>query len=106
MNLLDPNTTIVLTMIIAFLIPLLSALLSRAHWDQTITGLLTVGLSIASGYFTEWLHSSNVNHYDWHTALGLALFSFFVAIASHFGVWQGGSLENGLLAIGSKRAQA
>lgn len=106
MNLLVPNTALVLTIIVSLVIPLISALLSRTHWDQTVTGLITMLLAAVTGFFTEWINSNNATHYDWHTALGLALFSFIVAVATHYGVWKDGNASRRLLAIGSRRAPA
>lgn len=98
MNLFHPDTLLVLTLIIGGLLPGLSALLSRAHWDQFVTGVITVGLSIANGFFQTWLNSSSRTHYDWRDAAGIAAFTWLVAVMSNLGIWQNTKVVGRLLA--------
>lgn len=104
MNIFHLNTALALVTIISFVIPLLSALLTRAHWAPEITGLVTLALSTALAFFTTWQQSSNATHYDWKTVLGTALYSFLVAVATHYGVWKSGKAEAALKAFPAAKA--
>lgn len=103
MNLLHPNTALVLLLVTSLLIPLVSSFLTRAHWSAQATGIITMLLAAIGGFATEWSNSPNLNHYDWKTAAGTALFSFVVAVAAHYGVWAGGPAESRLRAFGKKK---
>jgi len=87
-NVFALNTATILALIVSVVIPLIAALLSKARWPQEVTGIITAALATANGFFTEWANSTGANHYNWQAALGIAIGSFFLAIAAHYGVWK------------------
>jgi hypothetical protein len=105
MNILAPNTALILALVVSIVIPLVAALLTRAKIPANVTGVITMFLAAVNGFATEWAQSSNATHYDWKSAAGISLFSFIVAVASHYGVWKSTTLEAQLLAVGSKTAE-
>lgn len=97
MNLLHLDLAQILGLIVSVVIPLVSALLSRAHWPQEITGILTLAVSTADGFLTEWAHAGS--SWDWKPALGQTIITFFLAVAAHYGVWKGTQTSAKLLAF-------
>ena len=106
MNPLQPNTALILLLVTSLVIPLVSELLSKAHWSEQATGLITMLLAAVGGFCTEWSQSPNMDHYDWKTAAGAALLAFVIAVAAHYGVWKGGSLAAKLRTVGPGGAPA
>lgn len=102
MNLFHPDTAMVLSLVLSVFIPLLSSLLGRAHWPSEVLGIFTLAISTVNGFFTEWSESSNSHHYDWKTALGIALGSFVFASLGRIVLWVGTKTDAQLLAVGSK----
>lgn len=90
---------LILATVASVLIPGLSALLAKAHWDQSLTGALTLGLSTALGFLTEWAHAGA--GFDWRAAVGTAAVSWLVAAVSQSKILSGTALESWLLSIGS-----
>lgn len=104
MNLFHPDTSIIISLIISVVLPLLSSLLSKAHWPAEVAGIITLALSTANGFFTEWAQSSSgPGTFDWRDALGLALSSFIIAALGRLVLWRNTEIDAKLLAIGSRR---
>ena len=89
MDLFHPSTAVILALILSVFIPLVSSLLSRTHWPSEVTGILTLTIATANGFFTEWAQSSDSGHYDWKTALGIAIYSFVIAVVGRLALWKG-----------------
>jgi hypothetical protein len=96
MNFFDPSTAMIVGLIVSVVIPLLSALLTRAHWPTEVVGLLTVLLATANGFFTEWANAGD--RFRWQVALSTAIVSYVLAVAAHYGIWKGTSTEARALA--------
>lgn len=103
MNLFDLSTAVILSLVLSLFIPLVSALLSHIVLPPIYAGVITIVLAAINGFFTQWANASNLNNYDWNTALGIALFSLLVAIASHFGIWKSTPVEAKLYQLGAKQ---
>lgn len=101
MNVFHPDTAFILSLVLSVFIPLVSSLLGRAHWPGEVLGILTALISGANGFFTEWAESSRLHHYDWRTALGLALGSFVVASLGRVILWAGTRTDAKILAFPS-----
>lgn len=89
------DTATVVSLIVSIVIPLVSALLYRAHWSITIIGVLTLALSFANGFFTQWADSGP--GFNWQHAVLLTVADFILAVAAHKGVWRATPLEANLI---------
>lgn len=99
-NLFVLDTATLLGLAINLLASLGGALLSRAHWPQWITGICTLFVSSAIGFFTEWSQSVDINHYNWVKMAELALVGFVIAVTTGYkGIWQGTTLHANILAF-------
>jgi hypothetical protein len=101
-NLFDLNTATILALVLSLIIPLVSALLARIVLPEQYEGVITIFLAAVTGFFTQWASAGNLDSYDWHKSLGIALFSFLAAVAAHFGVWKSTSVEAKLKSVGPK----
>jgi hypothetical protein len=81
-------------------IPGLSAALVKEHWDSSITGILTVGLSTADGFFAEW--AKDGSNFNWRIGVGIAIGSWFIAAISQSKILSGTQFESWLLSLGSR----
>jgi hypothetical protein len=79
----------ILFLAIAYVIPLLSALATKA--PSTVTGIITTVLAIGNGLLVEAYQSGD--HYDWGKGLTNAVVALFIAFAVHAKVWAGGTAE-------------
>jgi hypothetical protein len=104
MNFFDPSTAMIVGLIVSVVIPLLSALLTRAHWPVEIVGLLTALLATANGFFTEWANAGD--RFRWQVALSTAIVSYVLAVAAHYGIWKGSTAEAKALAVPAKPKRA
>jgi len=89
----------VIGLVVSVVIPALSSLLSREHWDAAVTGVLTLLLSTADGFFTQW--GAHPVDFQWKAAVGTAVVSYAIALATRFGVLKDTALDAKLLAVGS-----
>lgn len=86
-------------LIASVLIPALTAAAHRERWDSSVTGIATLFLSTAAGFFTEWAQAGD--GFRWTTAVIAALGSFIVAALTQSRVLAGTGLEAWLLALGN-----
>lgn len=93
------NVAVVAAFLASTGIPALSALISKAHWDSSITGFITLGLSSADGVLSEWAKDGAGFH--WKAAVGTAALSYAVAALIQSRVLSGTQFESWLLSIGS-----
>jgi len=100
--LLSFDTATVISLIVSIVIPLFSALLFRAHWPVTVIGLLTLALSFANAFFTQWADTGD--RFDWRHALLLTVADFIVAVAGHKGIWKATPLESNLIQFPARTA--
>lgn len=101
MNIFHPDTTTVLYVVASILIPFVTSLVAQAHWDGFVLGLISLALSTVNGFVTTWAESSNVNHYNWQTAVSASLFSFAIAFLSRRQLLKETRTDAKLLAVGS-----
>lgn len=104
MNLLNllahlPTATIV-GIVASVVIPGLSSLLAKAHWPSEVVGALTLLLSTADGFLSEW--AKDGAGFAWKAAAGTAALSYLVALAARLGIFKGTALDAKLLAVGSR----
>lgn len=97
MNLFNLDVAQIVGLIASVIIPLVSAALSRTKWPQEITGILTLVVSTADGFFTEWAHAGS--NWDWKPALGQTIITFALAVAAHYGIWRGTQTQAKVLAF-------
>jgi len=94
-----PDTAIVLAIVLSWAIPALSALVARTH---VMAGFLTLLIAAVNGFVSQWAAAPDVAHYDWKSALLVALVSFLVAVGGHYGLWKG-PLADALVAFPRRR---
>lgn len=95
-HLLHVNTALILSVVTAYVIPLLSALVTKA--PSAVTGLCTTLLAAISGFLAEW--AASPNNFDWKTAAGTALAAWLVAVVAHSKTWAGSAVEQRLHSVG------
>jgi protein-S-isoprenylcysteine O-methyltransferase Ste14 len=98
LNFFDMNTAMIIAFVVSIVIPLLSNIVAKEHWPKEIVGLITAFLATANGFFTEWDQSGD--NFKWQTALSVAIVSFFLAVAAHYGLWKDTKTEQKLLRAG------
>lgn len=94
-----PSTAAVLGILISVVIPAVSSLLSRTHWDSFVTGLITLALATLNGFLVEWAHVGA--SFDWRGAVMAALSSYVIAVLVRMGLLKGTGFDGKLLAAGS-----
>lgn len=103
MNLLSlfahlPTATLI-GVVVSVVIPGLSSLLAKEHWPAELVGALTLLLATTDGFFSEWAKAGD--GFAWKAAVGTAVLSYVVALASRFGILKGTGLDRKLRAVGS-----
>lgn len=88
----------VVSLVVSFGIPAVSALLARVHWPAWLVGLLSLTLAAVNGFGTEWAQAGA--SFQWKTAVGGAIFSYALALLGHYGIVKG-DLYGKLLSLGS-----
>lgn len=86
--------------ICANLIPYLSSLATAA--PSWATGAITLFLSTATGFFSDW--AAQGSNFHWEAALGSALVAWVIAIIHHGKLLKGTNLEADLHAFPRNRA--
>lgn len=105
MNLDIHNLTAVAVVFIAgYFLPFITSLVSKQHWSGATMGLVTTILSAITGFFGEWASSPDIEHFDWRSALALALGALATSLLSRYLVLIHTELDAKLLAIGSRPA--
>lgn len=98
------DTATLVGLVLSVVIPAVSSLLSREHWDTAVTGAVTLLLSGADGFFSQW--AAHPSDFQWKAALGTAVASYALALLVRFGVLKDTNLDATLLAVGSPKSYA
>jgi hypothetical protein len=98
-NFFDMNTSMIIALVVSIIIPLLSNIVAKEHWPKEVVGIMTAFLATANGFFSEWDQAGS--NFRWQTALSMAVLSFFLAVAAHYGLWKDTKTEAKLLKAGS-----
>lgn len=97
-NIFHPDEATVLFVLSALLIPFLSSLIARAHWDLFWVGIITGLLSTLNGVLTPWLAQGPT--FDWQTAFSAALLSWATSVLiTRSGLLRGTGVDAKLLAF-------
>lgn len=100
LDLTHVDPAIVAAYLVSVVIPGVTSLLGRAHWDGFRLGLITVALSFANGVLSTLAAAGN--GLPWKEALSTALASYLVATLARVGLWKNTRVDSQLLAVGSK----
>lgn len=93
----------VLGLIIGVVLPLVVALVTKLDTRPGLRAILLVALSIVINLLTEMLQAlTDHSTYNLGTALTLALGSFVIGVATHYGLWKPTGTAEKLQAVGSK----
>lgn len=98
------DTATAVSLIVSVVIPLAAAGLKWRSLPPALVGVLTLVLSVANGFFTEWAAAGSA--FRWQPALNLALSSLIVAVVAHRGQWKGTAIEARLLAFPTAKTAA
>lgn len=98
------DTATILAIALSWLIPLLSSLLARAHWPGEVVGILTLLISAANGFLSEW--ARDTVSYNWRHGLLVAVASFVVAVLGRYGLWRNTATDAKVLAFPAPKIQA
>ena len=90
----------IIALIASVIIPGFSAAVVKEHWDASITGILTIALSTADGFFTEW--AKDGSDFNWKLGVGIAIGSWIIAAITQSKVLSGTQFEAWLLSLGSR----
>jgi hypothetical protein len=91
------NTATVIAFVVSILIPAISSLVTSVKWPPEIAGYVTLFLSAANGFFTEW--GAHPHDYHWQAGLVTAIISYLIAVASRLQLWQGTTIDHHLIAF-------
>lgn len=94
------NIQTLVLVLLSIVIPHVSSLISKRHWDTYWTGVITLVLSTVNGLVIEFFKEVN-DHYSWKQAASMALTSWFVAFMTRFGILRGTQKDARLVAAGS-----
>lgn len=97
-------TAVAVVFVAGYFLPFLTSLIAKQHWSGATMGLVTTVLSAVTGFFGEWASSTDIEHWDWRAALGLAVGALATSLLSRALVLRGTPLDAKLLAIGSRGA--
>lgn len=107
LNIFHPDLITTLYFVSALVIPFLSSLLARAHWDSFWVGAITGLLSAVNGVVTTWQASDNAHTFQWETAFSAALFSWATSvIITRSGLLRATGVDAKLLAFPQPRKAA
>jgi hypothetical protein len=84
----NTTTLLIVVTLVGLVLPVLSARIVRAHWDASITGLITGALAALVAFTGEWLQAGAA--FDWRTAALGTLTAWFTGRQ----LTQGGILSN------------
>jgi hypothetical protein len=92
-------TTTIITVLVSFFIPGVSALLARGAVPANVAGFITPLLAAANGLLGDW--ANNPGHYQWQAGVTAAAVSYVLAVAAHLGLWKGTATYKQLLRLGN-----
>ncbi len=96
----------VLGLVIGVVLPLLVALVTKLQTRPALRAILLVALSVVLNLLTELLHAlQDKVTYNLGTALTLALGTFVIGVATHYGLWKPTGAAVSLQAVGDSKSK-
>ena len=93
----------VLGLVISVVLPLLVALVTKLDTKPNLRAILLAAFAVILNLLTELLQAlTDHSAYNLGTALLLALASFVIAVATHYGLWKPTGAATTLQAVGGK----
>jgi hypothetical protein len=94
---MDVTTTSTYVLLaVSWLFPLLSNLINRQHWPTEVVGILTLLVSTAGGFVSEYFQDPS--HQHWGNAIGKAFLAYVLAAFAHEKIWKGTTTDRKTLA--------
>lgn len=78
------DTVQTISLLLGTLYPILVGLITKVSTSAKTKSLLLAGLSIVSGFVSEWV--ADPNAFQWQQALVTAVLTFVTAVASYYGL--------------------
>lgn len=100
--LFEPSWPGVISTILTFVLPLLAAIVIRQSWGTGAKGLSLLLLASVKVFLEAVIANINagVSFNVWVVLYGVAL-NFVIAVAMHFGLWRGTSVQQSLVNSGN-----
>lgn len=96
-----PNAGGLLGLIITFVLPIIAALLMKRSWSAGKKGVVLLALTAAKSIVEAWLMAVNTGvDFDVIPTIYTVVVNFIIAVAVHFGLWRGTSVQQSALSSG------
>ncbi len=98
-----PDLGGLLGLVITFLLPLAVAFMTKHSWSAGKKGTVLLLLAAIKSIFEAWLMATNKGvAFDFVPTVYTTVVNFLIAVAVHFGLYRGTSLQRGLATSGVK----
>jgi hypothetical protein len=82
------TTAELVTVLVGVLLPIIVGLVTRAKTGSDIKAMLLAALSVLSGVANGFLNNPPGTTWDWQHAVLLAVTTWVIAVATHYGLWK------------------
>lgn len=84
----------IISFLIGFVIPLVTALVAKPRWSRATKGIITLVLSAITSFLSQWLQSLNSHDpFNWKAVALTGIVTLFIAIGTYFGWWKGSPIQ-------------
>lgn len=98
-----PNAGGLVGLVITFILPLVTAFLTRQSWGVGKKGTVLLALAAIKSIFEAWLMAANTGvDFDFVPTVYTTVVNFMIATAVHFGLYRGTPLQRAAAAAGVK----
>ncbi len=100
--LFEPSLGGLISTVLTFLLPLLAAILMRQSWGTGLKGTVLLLLAAVKVFLEAWIAAINSGvNFNFTVVLYGVVLNFLVAVAMHFGLWRGTSVQQALMNSGN-----
>jgi hypothetical protein len=80
------NTSLILSILLGTIIPIVTGIITKAKLNESIRGLVTLTISAITGFLTTWSFAPDSDHFNYQSVILASTLAWVTAIASHYGV--------------------